>query len=227
MRDLVIPKKIKFEKSRFGRNCDGGYIFAKTPLRNQKVFGFGVSNDISCESDLFNYFKTSVNLFDGTCDFPGVLPENFTYNKENISGENINRILKIDNPIILKMDIEGYEFPSLLSIEDSVLENIEQMVVEFHLAPDIAPIANCNSLDELLDKFFEIIKKIQKTHKIFHIHGNNFVGLLSNSIPIVVELSFINKKICDIDEIDDGNYPDPNLDYRNTDFNPELVFKWW
>jgi len=214
MKNLLIPQKIIFEKQRFGNNHDGDYVFAKTPIKNQKIYGFGVDNDISCEIDLQKYFSGTVDLFDGTCEFNSNLPLGFTYNKLNITKENINSILNLTSPIILKMDIEGYEFECLSSIEENVLQNIEQLIVEFHLH-------NFN-----IDYFYNIVFNLNKTHKIFHIHGNNCCGLL-NEIPAVVELSFINKKLCNLTENDNNLYPDPKLDFKNLNDRDELFFKWW
>lgn len=218
MRDILIPKKTKFEKFRFGPNFDGGYIFAKTDLIDYKIFGFGVNNDISCEVALNNYFKSSVDLFDGTCEFNYKLPSNFTYNKVNINKNNINEILKNDKPIILKMDIEGYEYECLSNLKEEILNNIHQIGVEFHL---------WDGSGYTMEEFYKIILKIQKTHKIFHIHGNNNAGLYKDSIPQLLELSFINKNLCNINNTDYSEYPVLNLDFPNRPFEKELYFKWW
>jgi hypothetical protein len=218
MRDILIPKNIKFEKARFGSKSDGGYIFAKTNLIDYKIFGFGVNNDISCEVSLNEYFKGTVDLFDGSCDFNATLPPNFIYNKININKNNINEILKCDKPIILKMDIEGYEYECLSNLNNKILNNLHQIVVEFHL---------WDGIGYSMDEFYKIILKIQETHKIFHIHGNNNDGIYKDSIPKLLELSFINKKLCDLNDNDNGKYPILNLDFPNNPFKEELHFMWW
>jgi len=124
MRDLLIPRKIKFEKVRFGNKGDGGYIFAKTPKANQKIHGFGVFNDISCEVDMQSYFGGNVDVYDGEMDFNGILPERFAYHRMFITGDNINQILNDGKPCIVKMDIEGWEFDCINKITDDTLRNI-------------------------------------------------------------------------------------------------------
>jgi hypothetical protein len=215
MKNLLIPKKCIFKKARFGPTRDGGYIFAKTNLKNQKIYGFGVGNEIDCEIDLHEYFKGPVNLFDGTCDYNNILPNNFTYNKVNITKDNINNLLKNDTNIIVKMDIEGSEFECLHSIESSILNNIEQLVIEFHLG-----YSNINF-------FYSILQKIDQTHKVIHIHGNNCCGLNAVGLPNVLEVSYINKNICNLDENDTTNIPVMDLDYKNLDYHDELNFQWW
>lgn len=214
MKNLLIPQKTIFEKQRFGNSGDGGYIFAKTPIKNQTIYGFGVDNDITCETELQKYFSGAVNLFDGTCYFNKDLPSNITYNKINITKDNINDILNSNSPMIVKMDIEGHEFECLYHMEEKILQNIEQLIVEFHL----------NYFN--IEYFYNIIFNLNKTHKIFHIHGNNCCGLL-NGIPAVIELSFINKKLCNLEENDNNFYPNSKLDFKNLDDRDELFFKWW
>lgn len=215
MKNLLIPKKSSFKKFRCGNKRDGGYIFAETPIKKQNIYGFGVDNDISCEIDLHDHFKGNVYLFDGSCDYNRELPNMFYYNKTNVTKDNINSIIEINVPSIVKMDIEGGEFECLNYMREDFYENIEQFVIEFHL-------------DETnLNQFFEAIEKLQKHYKLIHLHGNNCCGLLSIEIPKILELTFLNKKMCTIDEIDFGPFPDKNLDYKNIDSNDELYFQWW
>lgn len=215
MKNILIPKKIKFNKKRFGSEYDGGYIFAETPISNQKIYGFGVNNDISCEVDLNSYFGGDVNLYDGTCDFYGGLPKKFTYNKINVTSENINSIIDLSSNCIVKMDIEYSEYECIAALNSEILNNIEQFIIEFHMHNEF-----------YLKLFYESIIKLQQTHKIFHLHGNND-GWYINEIPSVFEISFLNKKLCDIEEIDYGPYPNSILDRVNNKNWPDMNFKWW
>jgi len=223
LKNILIPKKIKFEKVRFGRNGDGGYIFAKTEPTGQSIFGFGVANDISCEIALNSYFGGKVELFESE-ETSVSLPQDFILHKKFVNGSDMADILKSDENIIIKMDIEGSEFDCLDSISYNELGKVEQMVVEFHLNTGhmTKDLPGMGTLEDL----YRVIEKISKTHKIFHIHGNSCCGVSTDGIPVVLELSFINKKLCDIDIIDDTDYPIPGLDYPNMGPN-DVYFKWW
>ena len=65
----------------------------------------------------------------------------------------------------------------------------------------------------------ECIKKLNKTHHIIHAHGNNY-GNITNNIPDVIELTFINKEIFEEPPpLNTIPLPIPNIDFPN---NPEL-----
>ena len=117
LKNILIPKKIKFEKVRFGRNGDGGYIFAKPEPTGQSIFGFGVANDISCEIALNSYFGGKVELFESE-ETSVSLPQDFILHKKFVNGSDMADILKSDENIIIKMDIEGFEIEVLLGARD-------------------------------------------------------------------------------------------------------------
>ena len=55
-----------------------------------------------------------------------------SYDIETITVDKIFDFLEIDNIDLLKLDIEGEEYPVLRSIRKSALDRIEQIAVEFH-----------------------------------------------------------------------------------------------
>jgi hypothetical protein len=223
LKDILIPRKTKFEKIRFGKNGDGGYIFAKTEPKGQPIFGFGVLNDISCEIALNSYFGGKVELFESE-ETSVHLPDNFILHKKFVNGNDMSDIFKSDENIIIKMDIEGSEFGCLDSISHDEFEKVEQMVVEFHL--NTSHLTKDMPIVGSPEDLYRVIQKILKTHKIFHIHGNSCCGVSEDGIPVVLELSFINKKLCDIDLVDDSSYPIPGLDFPNVG-GQDVYFKWW
>ena len=64
---------------------------------------------------------------------------------------------KEDN-MILKIDIESYEWEVFQYLPLNILKQFKYIVGEFHL----------NEKNELL--YYNILKKIKETHQIFHIH---------------------------------------------------------
>ena len=65
--------------------------------------------------------------------------------------------------MILKMDIESYEWEALQDLPINIMKKFKYIVAEFHF----------NGNDEL--QYYNIFKKIQITHQIFHIHNNNCI----------------------------------------------------
>jgi hypothetical protein len=116
-------------------------------------------------------------------------------------------LLEKNKNIFLKMDIEGSEYKWLLS--DRVnLNNIKQMVIEFHGIND-------NSWGCEHSKKIESLDKISKTHYLIHSHGNNYSST-TNKVPDVIELTYVNKNYFEsIPDFNTQELPIPNLDYPN------------
>ena len=112
------------------------------------------------------------------------------------------------NNIFLKMDIEGGEYPWLLSIDESQLTKFKQIVIEFH------GITN-NGWGCDYDNKIKCLQKLSNTHFIIHAHGNNY-GPVVNNIPDVIELTYVNKNYFNtIPELNSTHLPIANLDYPN------------
>ena len=106
------------------------------------------------------------------------------------------------------MDIEGGEYPWLLSINNEQLNKFKQIVIEFHGITNNG--FNCNYNDKI-----KCLKKLENTHYIIHAHGNNY-GLVVNNIPDVIELTYINKNYFNsVPELNTTSLPIDNLDFPN------------
>ena len=128
----------------------------------------------------FNFFKLkNVNFY----------REKITYPMKNKIDTDINKVFEridLDNNtkeknVFLKCDIEGSEF----DIIDGIVKHskrINALIFEFHW------------LDKNEEIFLESIRKLQKYFDIFHVHGNNNCEKLATGLPIVLEVSMINKK---------------------------------
>ena len=111
--------------------------------------------------------------------------------------------------IFLKMDVEGGEYPWLLSIDDEqLLSNFKQIVIEFHGITNDG--WGCCYSDKI-----KCLEKLSKTHYIVHAHGNNNGPVVKN-IPDVIELTYVNKKYFNsVPEFNTTSLPIPNLDFVN------------
>jgi hypothetical protein len=86
--------------------------------------------------------------------------------------------------IFVKMDIEANEYriiPDILTYS----KNILGMVIEFH------------DIDTLRDTFVSCIQKLQNVYEIVHLHANNDAPPAKDSVPEVLEVTFVQKTFCD------------------------------
>ena len=88
------------------------------------------------------------------------------------------------------------------------------LIFEFHL------------VDNNEENFYNSIKKIQKNFDIIHIHGNNHYSKLDSGLPLILEITLINKKFAPDNQEYVNNFPIIGLDYPNNPFKEDLVFSF-
>ena len=94
-----------------------------------------------------------------------------------------------DAELILKCDIEGYEYEMFASTPSNILGRFRQIVVEMH------------GFDNLTDlnyakKVHSAISNLCKTHRVVHVHANNHVDyaiLGAIPLPCVLEFTLVRK----------------------------------
>ena len=77
---------------------------------------------------------------------------------------------------------------------------------------------------EFLQKYYNILKKIQMTHKILHLHCNNcgyIIDLDGYKICNLLEISFIQKNGYNFTESNEL-FPIEGLDYKNCENKREI-----
>lgn len=184
---------------RVGSGCDGGYVMADCFSTANTAISLGISDDVSWDLEMANR-GIKVLQFDPSIDF---LPEdhpNFEWQKLGICGSRqlIPRPLNFrfitlhdalagadpeDNNLILKMDIEGFEYEVFPDSFD-ILPRFEQIVVEFHCLDDPAYALAASS----------ILDEIERTHQLIHVHANNYgveIAVDGLIMASVLELTFL------------------------------------
>jgi len=225
--NLELLKVYNFDKKvRLGVNWDGGYVIGELDNPNYDCYiSAGIESEESFSASFIEkYDMNEYNSFgfDGTIEkYPYQYTNKISFIKKNINSYNDNYnsnldylINKYDN-IFLKMDIEGGEYPWLLSLDEKKLSKFKQIVIEFH------GITNDGWGWPNFDKS-TCLEKLTQTHYIIHAHGNNY-SFSVNGIPDVIELTFINKKYFNsIPELNKQNLPIENIDFKNNGNNDEL-----
>jgi len=205
-------------KLRLGSIGDGGYVIGNLNYSYDAYFSCGVSNEESFSRDFINTYEMKIEncfAFDGTIfGYPYSYTEKIIFIKKNIGYNNtefttnLKEYMNLYNNIFLKMDIEGGEYPWILSLEENELNKFKQIVIEFHGIND-------NSWDSKYYIKLECLKKLNKTHYIIHAHGNNHCGT-TNNIPDVLELTYIRKDyFSQLPPLNSTPLPIPNLDFPN------------
>ena len=130
-------------------------------------------------------------------------------NKRDIMPADIFRRISDFSNAILKMDIEGSEYsviPDLLKFSNKV----DLMIIEFH---------DTNGLRSL---FEEQVNAIRESFNIVHLHGNNYAGIASDGLPVVLEITFLNKRFTTTENFR-STLPLIGLDFPNDPTKPDFI----
>lgn len=186
---------------RKGRDFDGGYTMLDYQLGNAICYSMGISDDVSWDLDMAA-LGCQVYQYDHTIDkFPSDHANFHSYkigicsqptNEANL--RTVEEIIDINqhqnvNSIILKMDIEGAEWPVFAEMKQSIIEKFSQIIVEIH---GLEHSHNTYHLRRNLN----VLEKINKTHQIIHVHANNHGSLSIISgypIPDTFELTLVRR----------------------------------
>ena len=121
-----------------------------------------------------------------------------------------------DASLILKMDIEGDEWPILEQVERKHLQSFAQIICEFHGFNNAAD-------QDWYSRAKRVIEKLVADFAVVHVHGNNAEPLVSIEnvpFPRILEVTFANRaryKFLASEE----TFPTP-LDQPNIPNRPDL-----
>lgn len=239
-RNLTLLERFQWDdKVRLGRDADGGYVIADC-LEYDLLLAGGVAGDISFEED---FLQRNPNVergygFDGTVQImPNQTCANLTLVGKNIGPKatdnetDLIEYMSTHKDIFLKMDIEGAEFDWILDSEVD-FNKFKQMVIEFH------PFGSSDQDFGHWFVFIKTLRKLNKTHKIIHIHANNIAEVLKFecenhgiiTLPRVCELTFVRNDQFNEHTIQKDTKPIPQaVDLRNFRNIPEISlsdFPW-
>jgi len=225
MKHLEFLKVYNFDKKiRLGNESDGGYVIGDLDGSYDFYISAGVGDDESFSRDFINKYNMNKNnsaAFDGSINnFPYHFTKNICFYRKNISTYISNKTANLSyftnnyENIFLKMDIEGAEFPWLLSLTSEQLNKFKQITIELH---------DINSGSELV---LECLKKLSKSHYLIHAHGNNCCKV-TNKIPDVIEVTYIRKNYFNEQPELNKNILPCKLDFRHTDSRPDIPLNFY
>lgn len=181
---------------RFGPNGDGGYLIPDDLIGIEACFSPGV-NDVSgferdCAERNIKVFMAD-NSVDGTPEqhelfhFDKVYVGAYTGGDFITLDDWVNKSLKeSSSDLILQMDIEGFEYETILNISTNLMSRFRIIVIEFHLLNQLWN----GQFYKFASRAFE---KLCQTHTCVHIHPNNCANFFNKeglSIPPALEFTF-------------------------------------
>lgn len=247
--NLIYLPDIKYEKKKFGKG-DGSYVLAYCDdyFYRECVFllsygigddPLGVSFEQSFDDEELGIESLMIYAYDGSIDKLPAEIVNANFYKEYLTSSNFKdhiykiRVFGYDSyKKILKMDVEGCEYSFLTDENLKILANtFDQLTLEVHglieETPDgwiIEPAIQDakNNLQKKVDFF----KKLNQHFYLFHIHGNNHAPRYVD-FPDSLELTYVNKRICDSIGVSQQRCPDLSVDEPNFDGRPDFCLDWW
>jgi hypothetical protein len=197
--ELLWP--IRFERGlvRFGPNRDGGYLLPNDLDDIRYLFSPGVSDESGFEKDCADRGMTCF-LADGSVDGPLQNHPNFVFRKQFVGAVADSKYMTVDSwvsesigdndsDLLLQMDIEGFEYETLLAMPDELLSRFRIIIVEFHFLDRIWNEAYFNYVSV-------VFRKLLSSHSVVHSHPNNAISPVvvdGLEIPPLLEITFLRK----------------------------------
>lgn len=219
LNELINPMKVLGKKKiRLGNKYDGGYVLLDDFDNIQIAYSLGISTEVSFDKELADR-NIDIFMYDHTIENLPYKNPKFHWKKIGLTGKttikqkNMKSLDKLisynghshEQNMILKLDIESFEWTLFESISSDILKQFKYIVGEFHF----------NETENI--NYYNILKKIQNTHQVFHLHCNNcgkIIDLYGYKICNLLEISYIKKEGYQFIN-DDSIYPINDLDYKN------------
>jgi hypothetical protein len=187
------------EFTRIGSANDGGYVMCGNLLSaGQALYSYGIGGHDAWGCDVSKRLRLPAHQYDCfepprlTCEGGQFVPHDECVGPkaETVDGRVFDTLASqvarngdSGKVLIMKMDVEGAEWNSLLAAPDALLERIDQLAMELH------------GTDEL--RFVEAVQKLKRHFYPVHIHFNNW-ACRADTAPFpapAYQVLFVNKRV--------------------------------
>jgi len=186
---------------RVGADSDGGYVIPADWKTVSMLISLGIGPENSFDID-FAEAGISVEAYDPTISqlpkthskirwVQSMVVANPNPNRAEVSLRHVLEKIPAGSSTALKMDIEGWEYSTLLSCPDEVLGGVRFFVGEFHGIADAVATERTATLEATW-------KKLSSKFDTVHIHANNAGGarvLGGALIPNLLEITMVNRDL--------------------------------
>lgn len=234
---LLSPKLNKHSLIRCGSISDGGYVIPN--LDYSSVISCGVGDNLDFESELSCLNpQCRFIIVDGTIknlpvhkinnlEWLPSLVRGFSHRRENIV--SLNDLISDANwsgqaGTLLKIDIEGFEYESLLAISTNLLEQVNVLVVEFHNLFDL------RFYSEFKWRFGPIFDRIFELFDVVWVNAHNGQGYTLNYgqvLPNLIEITF-SRKLNEVLGVSTLDSREPDYSHLSTIHNaekPKIIYR--
>jgi FkbM family methyltransferase len=239
IKELLIPYNYENLK-RYGSKYDGGYILSEDLLQNSEiVYSYGVGPNehwITFDRHLQALDK-KIYLYDNLRDgFWDKNTPSFIFKSEYVNSNNIySHIVENQHThnfnMILKMDIEGHEYETILNCSENLFNHFDQLAIEVHdvVNSHSEPqfLINVDNVEKRWENKLKLFSKLNKFYYLVHIHGNNYSSQIIDGMPDVLELLYIKKDKFSNPERRQDFFPIEGLDFPNNPALPDIKLDWW
>jgi hypothetical protein len=211
---------------RFGESSDGGYLMCGNLLGDVRSgYSYGISGydgwgcEISRKYDITVHQYDCFNTTQPLCLFGDTVfhAECVGDSTETVNGRVFDTVKNQfarngDHAarIVLKIDVEGAEWASLLAMPDDTLRQVDQLAVEFHWAEN----ESFNWVHD--ERYVRAVTRLRQFFEVAHIHYNNTscIGDLQPFPSHAFEVLFVAKRLAIVAHDRQASIPHP-LDAPN------------
>ena len=198
--DELKPVTLKnCDLKRYGGPNDGGYLMCANLVQGvQTLYSYGIDTEDNWGCQLSRQLNVPVHQYDcfteerPTCEkglfvfhdeCVGTRTETIDGNLFDTLPNQIARNHDTTSRLIVKIDIEGAEWDSLLATPDAVLDRIEQMPMELH------------GVDE--PRFLEVVRRLKTRFYLVNLHFNNFACSAEHApmLSRAYQVLWVNKRV--------------------------------
>lgn len=218
---LISTKEVIGKKRiLIGSKGDGCYVLLNDFENIKFAYSFGIGKRIQFDHELAKR-GIDVYMYDHTIESLPFQNTKFHWKKIGITGNNIKKsnlktieelILEnghtLEKNMILKMDVEFWEWESIIDLKEETLNQFKYIAIEYHFIDE-----------KKINKtqiYYKVMKKISKTHQAFYVRCNGDrswkINFGNNRICHIMEVSYIIKK-GNIFTKDESIYPMYEFDY--------------